>query len=95
MTGGELPYFRGSQFGNGWLKTLGRIAFPILKRIVGVAADTAQDVIMHDKKLLPSLTSNALNAVSSYTTDQLNKTNKRGSGINKRAKKNLAMNIKQ
>lgn len=61
--GGELPYFVGRQVGGGWLRTLGRIAFPIIKRLAGVAANTAQDVIMHDKKLLPSLTQNALDEV--------------------------------
>ena len=27
--GVDLPYFVGKQYGNGWLRTLGRFAFPI------------------------------------------------------------------
>ena len=29
--GGALPYFVGKQYGNGWLRTVARIAFPIIK----------------------------------------------------------------
>ena len=57
MSGGELPYFVGKQYGNGWLRTIGRLAFPILRRIAGVAADTAEDVIVKEKKFLPSFKS--------------------------------------
>ena len=49
MAGGELPYFVGKQYGNGWLRTIERLAFPILRRIAGVAADTAKDVIVKEK----------------------------------------------
>jgi hypothetical protein len=35
QSGGELPYFIGKQYGSGWLKTLGRFAIPILKRLGG------------------------------------------------------------
>ena len=31
--GGDLPYFVGKQYGGGWLKTIGRFAFPIIKKI--------------------------------------------------------------
>ena len=65
QNGGELPYFvgGGKQHGAGWLRTLARIAFPILKRLVGVATNTAEDVIMRDKKLLSSLKDNSMNEV--------------------------------
>ena len=37
QSGGDLAYFAGKQYGGGWLRTLARFAFPILKRVVGVA----------------------------------------------------------
>jgi len=60
QSGGELPYFIGKQYGSGWLKTLGRFAIPILKRLGGVAFRTAKDVITKDKPILSSLKSNIL-----------------------------------
>lgn len=66
MMGGELPYFIGRQYGNGWLRTIGRIAFPILKRIAGVAANTAQDVILKEKPFLPALKANAIAEASNF-----------------------------
>ena len=63
-TGGVLPYYTGyPQFGNGWLKTLKRIAFPLIKGLLGVAKNTAKDVLEDDKKFLPSLASNAINQI--------------------------------
>jgi|GWRWMinimDraft_11_1066019.scaffolds.fasta_scaffold01103_2 hypothetical protein len=64
--GGELPYFVGKQYGSGWLRTIGRYAFPILKRLGLMAADTASDVIMENKPFLPSLKERATEAVTSY-----------------------------
>ena len=58
--GGDLPFFVGKQYGSGWLRTLAKFAFPILKRIFGVASNTAEDVIMKDKSFLPSLGKNAV-----------------------------------
>ena len=63
QNGGELPYFVGKQYGGGWLRNLARVAFPILKRIVGVATNTAEDVIVRDKKVLDSLKDNSLNEI--------------------------------
>lgn len=62
--GGDLPYFVGKQYGSGWLRTLARIAFPILKRFGKVAVNTANDVIMNDQKILPSLRTHAVNEVN-------------------------------
>jgi len=50
QTGGaSLPYFAGKQYGGGWLRALGRMAFPILRKAVGaagnVAANTVQDML--------------------------------------------------
>ena len=62
--GGDLPYFVGRQYGSGWLRTLARFAFPILKRVGRVAVKTAQDVIEGDKKILPSLYENTISEVN-------------------------------
>jgi len=62
--GGELPYFVGKQYGTGWLRTLGRFAFPILKRLGRAAFNTASDVIMKNKNILPTIKSHAMDAVS-------------------------------
>ena len=51
--GGELPYFVGKQYGSGWLKTIGRFALPILRRLGSLGMNTATDVIMNDAKFLP------------------------------------------
>ena len=48
--GGDLPFFVGKQRGGGWLRTLARFAFPILRRVLGVATNTAEDVIVNRKK---------------------------------------------
>lgn len=62
--GASLPYFVGKQYGNGWLRTLARIAFPILKKVVGfagnVASNTAEDMINNKKSFRESLKDNAL-----------------------------------
>ena len=63
QNGGELPYFVGRQYGQGWLRTLGRIAFPILRSLGIVAANTAEDVIMNDKKIMPTLADQATREV--------------------------------
>jgi len=64
QSGGELPYFVGKQYGSGWLKTLGRFAIPILKRLGGAAFRTARDVITKDQPILPTLKSNMLSEAS-------------------------------
>lgn len=61
QNGGELPYFVGKQYGSGWLKTLGRFAFPILKRLGRMALGTASDVLVKSQPLLPSLKERAIN----------------------------------
>ena len=63
QVGGELPYFVGKQYGSGWLRTLGRFALPILKRIGGVAVKTAGEVLNSNSKILPTLKNYALEEV--------------------------------
>lgn len=61
--GGDLPFFVGKQYGSGWLRTLARIAFPIVKRVVRVAGRTADDVINSNKNWRSSLQDNAFDEV--------------------------------
>lgn len=63
QVGGELPYFVGKQYGSGWLRTLGRFALPILKKIGGVAVKTASEVLNNNSKILPTLKNYALEEV--------------------------------
>lgn len=81
--GGDLPYFAGNsgQWGGGILQTIARFAFPLLKRIAGVAANTAEDVIYDRKSFKDSLIDNAMNEVSG---------NKRKSSINRKKKKKIS-----
>lgn len=61
--GGELPYFVGKQYGSGWFQNVGRLAFPILKRITRALGNTAEDVIVNNKGIGESLKSNAMNEI--------------------------------
>ena len=62
--GGDLPYFVGKQYGSGWLRTIARFAFPLLKRAVGVATNTAEDVVMRKKAFGKSLRDNAMSELT-------------------------------
>ena len=63
--GGELAYFVGKQYGSGWLRTLGRFAFPLIKRVVRVAGRVAQDKLDNpDMPVLNSIRDNTLNKVA-------------------------------
>lgn len=63
QNGGELPYFVGKQYGTGWLKTIGRFALPILRRIGIFGMKTANDVINNNAQFLPALKSNAISEI--------------------------------
>ena len=97
--GGELPYFVGKQYGSGWLKTIGRFALPLLRRIGRIGMKTAKDVIMNNAKILPTLKANAISGladvipkVTGMFDNERNvrkrKINERDSNINKRYKGN-------
>ena len=62
--GGDLQYFVGKQYGSGWLRTIGRFAFPLIKRAMKVFGNTAEDVLVNEKPVLTSLRDNALNELS-------------------------------
>lgn len=63
ITQAYSPYFVGKQYGSGSLRTLARVAFPIIKRVVSVAGRTANDVINSNKDWSSSLKNNALEEV--------------------------------
>ena len=64
---GSLPYYVGKQYGTGWLQSLARIAFPILRKVVGhagtIAANTAEDLISNRKAFGESLRDNTVHEV--------------------------------
>lgn len=64
--GGELPFFTGKQYGGGWLRILGRFAFPILRRIVNIAMNTGADLIDGKKDFKSSLMDNAKNEIPTF-----------------------------
>ena len=69
--GGNLPFFVGKQqHGSGWLRTLARFAFPLLKGAAKVASNTAEDVIYENKGILPSLQKNVINAATKIINPQ-------------------------
>ena len=88
--GGELPYFVGKQYGSGWLRTLARLAFPILKRIGVVAAKTAQDVLYDNKSILPSLKEHGLAEIKSVAPGVVEKVQKHFTGSGLRGKRRTA-----
>ena len=66
--GGALPYFVGKQYGNGWLRTVARIAFPIIKKLFGVAGNAAKEVIYNKTPVLDAVKDSAFKALGSYVT---------------------------
>jgi hypothetical protein len=64
--GGDLPFFVGKQYGSGWLSTLAKVAFPILKRLAGVAtgvaSNIAHDVIYNERPIGEAVKEHALKA---------------------------------
>jgi hypothetical protein len=90
QSGGDLPYFIGKQYGSGWLQTLGRFAFPILKKLGGVAVKhvsrAAKDVMVDNKPILPTLKAHAKEALGimpSPPPTPVKKAKKRKHSINK------------
>lgn len=72
--GGDLPYFVGKQYGSGWLRTLAKVAFPIVKRVVGVAGKVAKDVIVKEKPLGQSIRKRAVQQIGKVMNEPINKT---------------------
>ena len=66
QAGGDLPYFVGRQYGSGWLGTLARVAFPILKKIAGIASHAAEDVIYRDKPVKDAIVDNTMGAINKF-----------------------------
>jgi hypothetical protein len=68
--GGDLPYFVGKQYGSGWLRTLARVAFPILRRVVGAAGNAAQDVIYNNRSVGEAVRDSAINEVTNFVNSR-------------------------
>ena len=55
---GSLPYFVGKQYGTGWLRNIIRMAFPFLRKALGVvgniAVNTAGDLVNDENKSVGS-----------------------------------------
>lgn len=85
QVGGDLPFFVGRQYGSGWLGTLARVAFPILKRIAGIASNAAEDVIYRDKPVKSAIVDNTVDALSSFAKPPT--TINRGNGLVRKAKR--------
>lgn len=90
--GGELPYFVGKQYGAGWLGTIARVAFPLLKRFVGAAGNVAEDVLYKDKTIGQSIKKHAVNEIANLATNiataaTAGAPRKRSGSINRRAAK--------
>lgn len=86
MMGGELPYFVGKQYGSGILSTIGKFAFPLLKKVGRFAMNTAKDVLVDRKPIKESLKTNALNEVKSVFQPNRPPPPKRRKVINNRRK---------
>ena len=93
--GGDLPYFKGKQYGKGFLKEVERLAYPILIRAgkaLGRIAVNSMDDYLHNKKGFGE--SLAANATAEFddVKDELrqafkkDKKNQKGSGMRKRKK---------
>ena len=89
--GGDLPFFVGRQYGSGWLGTLARVAFPILKKIAGIASHAAEDVIYRDKPVKSAIVDNAMGAINSFVQQQppppTSSSINRGSGFGRASKR--------
>jgi len=66
--GAALPYFVCKQYGNGWLRTVARVAFPIIKKLFGVAGNAAKQVIYNKSPVLDAVKDSAFKALGSYVT---------------------------
>ena len=63
------------------MRTLGRFAFPLLKRVVRVAGNVAQDVLDNpEKPVLTSLRDNTLSEVGKAVGSSINTAHKRKLG---------------
>jgi len=89
---GSLPYFVGQQYGTGWLRNIARMAFPFLKRALGVvgniAVNTAGDLIHDENKSVgQTLLDNAVNETrNAFNRNNNNNTSTshRGRGLKRR-----------
>ena len=88
---GSLPFFVGKQYGTGWLRNIARMAFPFLKKALGVvgniAVNTAGDLIHDENKKFGST---ILDHTVNETRNAFNRSNSsssqfRGQGLKRKA----------
>ena len=83
---GTLPYFVGKQYGTGWLRNIARMAFPFLKKALGVvgniAVNTAGDLINDERKTIGQT---LLDHTVNETRNAFNRNYTRGRGIRRKA----------
>ena len=85
--GGDLPYFIGKQYGAGWLSSIGKYAFPIIKRLINVASNTAEDVLVKDRPVLSALKEHAIKEVKDTVKRGLGRRRRRKVSINRGRKR--------
>jgi len=87
---GSLPYFVGKQYGTGWLRNIARMAFPFLRKALGVvgniAVNTAGDLINDENKTIgQTLVNHTLNE----TKNALAPSPSRGRGLKRIAPRSI------
>ena len=88
--GGELAYFVGKQYGSGWLRTLGRFAFPLIKRAVRVAGRVVQDKLDNpDMPIVNSIRDNTFNEVARTVGKKVDSSINRGKKRKRPIRKNV------
>ena len=94
QTGGSLPYFAGipQQYGGGGiLRNIARFAFPLVKRVIEVFTNTAEEVLEGRDTFKKSIINNATNEVgkvfSNFSGRERKRTRGRGRVVNKRKPK--------
>jgi hypothetical protein len=87
---GSLPYFVGKQYGTGWLRNIVRMAFPFLRKALGVvgniAVNTAGDLVNDEnKKVGPTILEHTVNETRNAFSRKPPSTLIRGNGIKRKS----------
>jgi hypothetical protein len=87
---GSLPYFVGKQYGTGWLRNIVRMAFPFLRKALGVvgniAVNTAGDLVNDEnKKVGPTILEHTVNETRNAFNRKPPSTPIRGNGIKRKS----------
>ena len=87
---GSLPYFVGKQYGTGWLRNIVRMAFPFLRKALGVvgniAVNTAGDLVNDEnKKVGPTILEHTVNETRNAFNRKPPSALIRGNGIKRKS----------